>query len=62
MCCAGTQHGQVLKLADLGVQQRVSSGGKVKRGAHYFKMRVSVPVKVSPEERSILKRLAALGA
>lgn len=57
---AGTQHGDVLSLSGCGVQGRAGSDGLAKRGAHYYRVRVRVPVELSPEERSIMERLSAL--
>lgn len=60
LACAGTQHGDLLSLADRGVLGRAGRDGLARRGVHYYRVQLWVPTELLPEERSILERLSAL--
>lgn len=55
---AGTAHGTVLTLPRAGVER--AGGGAASRGAHHFKVHLSLPREVSGEEAELLRRLADL--
>ena len=60
----GTQHGATLQLPGAGVEQSKDSFGKEaqlqlspRRGSHYYKIAVRVPVEVDAGERELLQQL-----
>ena len=56
---AGTQHGQVLKIAGQGVQ-RTGPDGRIVCGHHYVKVQVRLPIAVNAAEDAVFQQLLAL--
>ena len=56
---AGTQHGQVLKIAGQGVQ-RTGPDGRIVCGHHFVKVQVRLPTAVNVAEDAVFQQLLAL--